>query len=363
MRLKEAVLRVARSLGAFALARDSAWRSKRLLIVCWHGVTTGDEHEWNPSMYITQERLRERLRGLRDGGYNVLPLANAVERLYDGTLPPRSIALTFDDGATDFERLAVPVLREFNMPATVYLTTYYCNARFPVFDVILTYVIWKGRNSGADLAPLCESPVPLPVAGDADRKRTRKALHDFATARKLSAAEKNAFVTRVAASLGVDYDDIMARDVMAIMTPDAVRGLPADLVDVQLHTHRHRTPRDAALFAREIEDNAAEIRTLRGEDATLDHFCYPSGVYYGEFLPWLREQGVRYATTCLPDLATRDTEPLLIPRFVDAMTQPAVVFEAWASGFAALMPRRRIYRLDATRLAVAPQHSTAGASA
>lgn len=362
MRLKEAVLRIARTAGTFALVRDSAWRRRRLLVICWHGVTLDDEHKWNPSMYITQERLRERLRALRDGGYTILPLADAMKRLYEGTLPPRSVALTFDDGAADFARLAVPVLREFDAPATVYLTTYYSRARFPVFDVILSYVIWKGRHSSGDLAIHCGSPVPLPVIGDAERKRARNALFDFAVATKMTAEEKNGLVARIAETLGVNYADIMAREVMAIMTPDAVRRLPGDLVDVQLHTHRHRTPRDRELFMREIEDNAEEIRELRGADVTLDHFCYPSGVYYGEFLPWLRESGVRYATTCIPDLATRESEPLLIPRLVDSMSQSALVFDAWTSGFAALLPRRRMYQLDASRLAVSPQPSATTAA-
>ena len=48
---------------------------------------------------------------------------------------------------------------------------------------------------------------------------------------------------------------------------------------------------------REIRDNIAVTRDLRGDATVLDHFCYPSGEYFGEFLPWLRENGVNYATT------------------------------------------------------------------
>jgi peptidoglycan/xylan/chitin deacetylase (PgdA/CDA1 family) len=145
VRLKEAVLRIAKTVGAFAIVRDSGWRKRRLLILCYHGVSMDDEHEWHPALYITQERLRARLRALRDGGYHILPLADAMRRLYDGTLPARSVALTFDDGAVDFERRALPVLREFNAPATLYLTTFYCFVRFPVFNTIVGYVLWKGR--------------------------------------------------------------------------------------------------------------------------------------------------------------------------------------------------------------------------
>ena len=35
-----------------------------------------------------------------------------------------------------------------------------------------------------------------------------------------------------------------------IMSADEARELPGDLVDVQLHTHRHRTPLDERAFRR-----------------------------------------------------------------------------------------------------------------
>lgn len=354
LRLKEAFIRAARSLGGFVVVRNSPWRRRRLLILCYHGVSMDDEHEWDPALFITQDQLRRRLRALRNGGYEILPLADAVRRLYDGTLPPRSVALTFDDGTIDFERRALPVLREFNAPATLYLTTYYCVKRLPVFNTVLAYVIWKGRNSGADLAALGESPTPLPVATGEERAGARKALWQHAFDRQMSADEKDGIVERVAAMVGVDYDDIRARGLLQIMPPETIRTLPHDLVDVQLHTHRHRTPRDRELFMREVTDNIAITQALRGAEHPLDHFCYPSGEYFGEYLRWLRDSGVRYATTCVPDLANSETNPLLLPRFVDTMDQSDLVFEAWASGFASLLPRRREYRLDQGRLTVPP---------
>ena len=350
MRLKEVVIRAAKSLGGLALVRDSRWRRHRLLILCYHGVAMEDEHEWDPALYITQEQLRGRLRILRDGGYTILPLAEATHRLYEGTLPPRSVAITFDDGAVDFERRALPVLREFNAPATLYLTTYYCITRLPVFNTVLSYVLWKGRDSGGDVSSLCDSPIPLPVVTDVDRAQARGLLYEYTLTRQMDAREKDKLVSGVAAALGVDYAAIVAKGILQIMPPDVVRELPGDLVDIQLHTHRHRTPRDREQFIQEVRDNVAVTRELRGESPALEHFCYPSGDYAGEFLAWLRECNVRYATTCVPDLASISVDPLLLPRFVDTSHQSDLAFEAWASGFAGLLPHRREFRLDHARL-------------
>lgn len=350
MRLKEVVFSIAKRTGGLALVRDSAWRRERLLILCYHGVSLDDEHEWNPALYVTQEKLRRRLRTLVEGGYRILPLAEAARSLYEGNLPPRSVAITFDDGALDFERRALPVLREFDAPATVYLTTDYCERRLPVFDTMLAYVLWKGRESGADVAGPCPGAPPLPVATPEQRAHAWQTLHAFAVAQGLDVWEKDALVAEVARTLGVDYACIVERGMLQIMSSEVVRELPSDLVDVQLHTHRHRTPRDEALFTRELDDNAVRIRALRGDSAPLEHFSYPRGDYYGEFRRWLRNRGVRYATTCVPGIAARSEDPLLLPRLVDSTTQSDLVFEAWASGLAALFPRRAEYRLDPKRL-------------
>jgi peptidoglycan/xylan/chitin deacetylase (PgdA/CDA1 family) len=347
---KELLFSLAQRAGLLTWLRDSRWRRERLLILCYHGVALLDEHEWNPELYVTRELLRDRLRYLRDAGYSILPLREACERLTLGTLPPRSVSLTFDDGTVDFSRLVVPLLEEFSVPATIYLTTYYSDLRIPVFDTVLSYVLWKGRTSKADLGSLCDSPVPVRVSTAAARDHARGALWEHATKLGLDAHAKNSFVARIADRLQVPYDRVLESRVLQIMSPDEVAALPRDLVDVQLHTHRHRTPPTRELFVRELRDNADRVRALRGASASLTHFCYPSGVYDGAFLPWLRESGIEYATTCVPGIAAVGDDSLLLPRFIDSGAHSTATFEAWASGFAAWLPKRRAHRLDRSLL-------------
>src|SRR5688572_14946013 len=80
-----------RAVGGFRSIAASAWRRRRLLILCYHGVSLQDEHEWNGSLFVTPGFLRRRFEILRDGGYVVLQLGEAVRGLRRGTLPPRSV--------------------------------------------------------------------------------------------------------------------------------------------------------------------------------------------------------------------------------------------------------------------------------
>ena len=140
------VLERAERAGLFRIARDSQWRARRLLILAYHGISLGDEHEWSPELYVQPEGLRARFEVIRDQGYQVLPLRDALARLQNGTLPPKAIALTFDDGTRDFIQAGLPLLREFGYPATVYVTTYYAEKQVPVFRMACRYLLWVGRG-------------------------------------------------------------------------------------------------------------------------------------------------------------------------------------------------------------------------
>ncbi len=339
--LKHATLGAARKAGLFDRVRDSRWRRSRLLILCYHGVSLDDEH-LGSDYYVSPEHLRSRLELLRNARFNVLPLADAVLRLYAGTLPPRSVALTFDDGLFDFYARAYPLLKEFGVHGTVYVTTYHTAVQLPVCDSVMSYLLWKGRGRVLDTSGLAADSRTVVIPED---QRARIALQDeiseLVLKRGLSVEEKDKLVRYTCQQIGVDYEELCTRRQSHLMTADELRSLSPAHVDVQLHTHRHRTPRDEALFLREIEDNRAALTQIGRDAPGLVHFCYPNGDYAPEFLDWLRESGVQSATTCDPGLASRSSDPLLLPRLIDTMNTSEDVMLGWLSGVAALMPQRR----------------------
>jgi hypothetical protein len=63
-------------------------------------------------------------------------------------------------------------------------------------------------------------------------------------------------------------------------------------------------------------------------------------VYRDAYPAVLAAEGIRSATTCDPDMASRESNPLLLPRFVDTQHVADVEFEAWVTGAACWLPRR-----------------------
>src|ERR1041385_474173 len=150
-KFKQATLRSLKTAGVSSIVYNSRWRRERLLILAYHGISTHDEHLWDDSMFMPAEMFRRRLQLIEKSGCSVLPLNEAIERLFKNDLPERSVAITFDDGGQDFAGAAFPLIEEFDFPVTVYLSTFYSEFNRPVFDVMCAYLIWKGRAQVLDL--------------------------------------------------------------------------------------------------------------------------------------------------------------------------------------------------------------------
>jgi peptidoglycan/xylan/chitin deacetylase (PgdA/CDA1 family) len=318
--------------GVGVVVRNSAWRARRLLVLCWHGISLDDEHRWRPGLYVSPVQFRKRLEMIRATGCTVVSLPEALERLKRNELPPRSVAITFDDGFHDFYARAAPVLSELGFPATIYLTTFYVDFQKPIFEAVLSYLLWKGCGRDRALG----GGAPLATAEDARAAFLR--LIERARRDALSSEAKDDLARSLASQLGFDYDDLLRRRVLHLMSPAEVRALSAgEQFSFQLHTHRHRTPEDPGLFGMELAENQERIRQLTGYRPT--HFCYPGGAVRANMFPALERAGIRSAVTCRAGLADAATHPYLLPRILDVPAVDDLTFQAWLDGTPGMLQR------------------------
>jgi peptidoglycan/xylan/chitin deacetylase (PgdA/CDA1 family) len=111
---------------AVTRARSAAWLARSrgrpvpggLRVLLYHRVADDSD-----PLALAPERFREQMGFLAAAGYRVLDLVSALELLDAGGVPPRTIALTFDDGFADVRDAALPVLAAHGFRATVFVTT------------------------------------------------------------------------------------------------------------------------------------------------------------------------------------------------------------------------------------------------
>jgi peptidoglycan/xylan/chitin deacetylase (PgdA/CDA1 family) len=338
--LRRAILGVARNVGAFSIVGNSSWRKQRLLILGYHGISIHDEHLWDSALFMPQSVFRQRMETLKRENCSVLPLDEAVERLYSGDLPPRAVALTFDDGFRDFKLRALPVLQEFGYRGAVYLTTYYSIKRHPIFNIFYPYLLWKCARSGADPSQAVSEAIGHPVPLRTDTAKLRNLLLTWMQQHDPSHERKHQAARLIAESAGIDYAKVLASGVLQLMSPDEVQEISRHGIAVELHTHRHTSPKNEDLFKREVRQNRDLIMRFAPAQPQPVHFCYPSGVHFPELYPWLDAEGVRSATTCKSGLAERSSHRLRLPRLIDTCSITQSDFEGWVSGASHMLPRR-----------------------
>jgi peptidoglycan/xylan/chitin deacetylase (PgdA/CDA1 family) len=330
-RAKDAVFSTLAALGAETWVGDSSWRTQRLLVLCWHGLSNGDEHLWRPGLYITPQLFRRRLEVLKELGCSVLSLEDGLARLWAGDLPPLSVVLTFDDGFHDFSANALPILKEFGFPATLYLTTYHVDDQRPLYNLTVSYLLWKSARAGRRL------PYGVPIGNHVEAELAAQTMVRDAIAEGLSTAEKDQRARELADVLGHDYDELRRRRMLCLMTTDQVREASLSGIAVEAHTHRHRTPDDLSLMTRELRDNITRIQQITGRRPA--HFCYPNGVFNANYFPLLEQEGFRSATTCERALATRKGHRYMIPRWLDKQKHTESHYRGWLLGMRPLMER------------------------
>ena len=99
-------------------------------ILCYHrfGTSTATTG-WGGKMTVSPSNFAAQLDWLARNDYHVIRLAQ-LQAFLDGkqALPKRSVVITFDDGYETVYRHALPLLRKYNFPATLFVYTDFIGA-------------------------------------------------------------------------------------------------------------------------------------------------------------------------------------------------------------------------------------------
>ncbi|HSE98315.1 MAG TPA: polysaccharide deacetylase family protein, partial [Blastocatellia bacterium] len=110
--------------GTYRLRRTAQSIRNRLarqaVILLYHRIADSASDPW--SLCVTPQHFAEHLEVLAKHGF-VVRLERLARALDGGRLPHRSAVITFDDGYVDNLWNARPLLEQFDLPATVFVTT------------------------------------------------------------------------------------------------------------------------------------------------------------------------------------------------------------------------------------------------
>ncbi|MHC1562413.1 polysaccharide deacetylase family protein [Actinomycetospora sp. C-140] len=279
--------------------------SRRLLVLGWHNI---DPTPYAPADPDTGRRGFERQLALLDRLATVVPLSDAVDILAaGGSLPPRSVALTFDDGYADWLDAAVPALDRHGVHGTFFL----------VSDILSRTVgaWWEDLAAAFDRAEVAH----LEWAGRTHDLSTPQARHATQEALKselklVDRATRVAAVDAIAARIAPSAP---AASPSLFLDWDGARALAATGHGVGSHTVTHpilaREEPDTQLA--ELTDSRRELEDGLGQ--TVDLLAYPNGNkgdYDERTMDFAERAGYRAAITTRAGLAGPDASPFAMRR-------------------------------------------------
>lgn len=262
----------------------------------------------------TVDRFDWQMRLLRKH-FNPLALKVAVSRMAEGTLPERSVCVTFDDGYADNLLCARPVLERYGIPASIFISTGFLDGG-RMWNDSVREALRIATGDVLDLRDLGLEAYPL----GSEAKRLASAEAVIRAIKHRDPAERAALVAAVEQRVGALPDDLM-------LTTTQLRELSGELVTIGAHTVTH-----PILSSVDLETARSEIRQSRQFlENTLQkpvaQFAYPNGApgvdYAAQHRELVAEEGFEIALSTHWGAATCESDTLQLPRFTPWDAQEA----------------------------------------
>jgi len=261
------------------------------------------------------EQLHRQLTAFRRH-YHVLSLGEIADILdRSKPLPPKTLAITVDDGYRDFLENAFPAFKSLGVPATVYLVSDFLDRRCWLWTDRVTCALEKTSRTAFDLT-VASRPEHFDLRDAAARASAGRTIIE--AAKKLPNAEREELIERLPGLLEVQLDAEPPPALQALRW-DEVREMARHGIEFGAHTRSHpilsRIEGSARLRA-EIEDSQRRIAEELGSPVL--HFCYPNGGpadFTDAAVECVKQSGFRTATTTTPGMNTADEPRFRLKRF------------------------------------------------
>lgn len=219
--------------------------------------------------YITAQAFEKQIIYLKKN-FNIIDTASCLDFFFNyKRLPPNPVLITVDDGYHDFYTVAFPILRKYEVPATVFLTVDFIDGNIWLWHDLLNYSLEHTTRTHFNLdGRLFE------MTNQTDKAALKLCLDDICTTR--GTAERDAFIGDVMHELRVTIPQ-RPTEPYSPLTWEQIREMTKSRINYGAHTRTHpilsRIPPKEAF--QEINGSKRCIERMVQEEVIA--FCYPNG--------------------------------------------------------------------------------------
>jgi peptidoglycan/xylan/chitin deacetylase (PgdA/CDA1 family) len=281
--------------------------SDRAVVLGYHKIAnvSNDFYE----VCVTPENFMQHLEVIRRDYYPIT-LTEMVSHLLKGTLPHKSVAVTFDDGYTDNLYNAKPLLERFDIPATVFISPGNLGQLF-WWDELEKLILLPGILPRSIRLQLTGEVLEW-VPGDMGKSRQLlKTLYDRLL--PLRSEEREEIMEAIRSGSG---DNPKVHQPSCSLQPAEIIQLArGGLIEIGAHTMTHpilsRLPIDEQRA--EIRDSKIHLENILSKPVI--GFAYPNGSFTQETEAIVKDLGFHFACSSKRDVIWRKQQIYHLPRF------------------------------------------------
>ncbi len=304
------------------VARTNSSGKPRLLVLFYHTFRSespaSDRDAFdlsNPTAAQFEAHIREITKN-----YRVVELEKGLQEVRDGTLPRDSVAISFDDGFDSVYTVAYPLLRKYDVPATVFLLTDWVNSGRPCWWSTFKELVRQSQFRGVSSASIEDTlgmSSGVEFGRDAPTISVRRRMIEVVEPhlRDLADGERACRIDRLATILFPSGGFVPETE--GPLNWDQIREMADNKIGFESHTCSHINIRhaDSSIIESEIIVSKNQIENRLQREVT--GFAYPYGKdvsAYSTVHPLLKKLGFRYACTTCPGIISAATDPYSLGR-------------------------------------------------
>jgi peptidoglycan/xylan/chitin deacetylase (PgdA/CDA1 family) len=289
-------------------------------IFCYHRIIPreiADQQFVHRALYVTPETFERHVAWMKSHGeiVNIDGMMTHPER--------KMFMITFDDGWKDNFTHAFPILKKYNVPATIFISTN---------NIDNTVLFWSEEltiHVGKALATRREEIIGLL------QEEILSILYDYGDTRRIEFNQKctdpsyllDRFIECLKLTMALIRQDILSSFYFKLgvhthingsyylLSWDEIRTISNYGIEFGSHTHTHELLDrvDNRTIDYELKESKHRLESELGKEVRL--FSYPNGYFQNHAIQKaLRKNGYQYAFTLDSRTIFTDDDPLLLPR-------------------------------------------------
>ncbi|WP_412535863.1 polysaccharide deacetylase family protein [Marinobacter sp. MIT932201] len=286
MTLNQFIYRMSRPLGGLQLAKFLSRNHPKILM--YHRITEDPTGEG-----LTADQFRQQVTVIKRD-FTPMTLQNLLKAHENGKVPKNAVVVTFDDGYRDFKDIAYPILTEYDVPVTLFITTGFINKDIWLWPDQIKYCL---QRTDMESVSVGKERITITIRG-----RAEKAWNEIADyCLEIPNEERVDLINNIYDQLKVAYPDSVPQNYDSLSWND-LRELLERGVDIGSHSVNHpiltRMPLNEVKC--EVEESRKLILKELGQEPTV--FCYPNGTErdFNESIKRIIDlAGYKYAITAI----------------------------------------------------------------